>query len=207
MSDKSIIGSVSKLCRQIEKLVSEGELDAITIAAKLQHILDQPNLPWIVDGEGNFHFVLISNGLRPQQWEKHLERRGLRITDWANQMLSRANGAPTKGVVYNVVVRPGKLISDSDRTTNKLCMYAAENNWKSPHWEVACLIRDRFTDEHLEQMGFRSIITMHEPIKDSEKVSYFLNANQYDIGSWLDACYDGPSNQWGDKGGFAFVER
>jgi hypothetical protein len=206
MSNDGAVARVSRLWKMIERKISVGEFDPATVATKLQIILDQPNPPWIVDDEGNIHFILISNGLRPQQWEKHLERRGRRITDWANQMLARANGASTKDVVYHVVVRPGKLIVDSERVTNKLRAYAAAKNWLTPHWEVACLIRDRFSDDQLRQMGLVSIITMHEPIRDESEVSFLLNANPHDIGGWLDACYDGSSNKWGDKGGFAFIE-
>src|SRR3989344_1080127 len=72
---------------------------------------------WTVDDEGNIHFTLTSNGFTREQWEQHLERRGWRIGDYARQVLRRASEAPTNGVTYNIVVRPGKKISDSDRIT------------------------------------------------------------------------------------------
>ncbi len=160
---------------------------------------------WKVDDEGNIHFTLTSNGFSPQQWEQHLERRGWRISDYARQVLRRASEAPTNGVTYNIVVCQGKLISDSDRITKKIRAAADKKGWLKPHWEVACLIRDTFTDEQLEQMGLWYIVTMHEPIKDSDGDPYLLRSDRDDVGRRLCAHYDRPGDGWRDVGGFAFA--
>jgi hypothetical protein len=160
---------------------------------------------WTVDDEGNIHFTLTSNGFTREQWEQHLERRGWRIGDYARQVLRRASEAPTNGVTYNIVVRPGKKISDSDRITKKIRAAADKKGWVKPHWEVACLIRDTFTDEQLEVMGLWYIVTMHEPIKDSDGVPNLLNSHRDDDGRWLSACYDRPDGRWDGVGGFAFA--
>jgi hypothetical protein len=160
---------------------------------------------WAVDDEGNIHFTLTSNGFTREQWEQHLERRGWRIGDYARQVLRRASEAPTNGVTYNIVVRPGKKISDSDRITKKIRAAAEKYGWLKPHWEVVCLIRDTFTDEQLEQMGLWYIVTMHEPIKDSGGDPSLLRSDRNDDGRWLRAHYDRPDINWSDDGGFAFA--
>ena len=160
---------------------------------------------WTVDDEGNIHFTLTSNGFTHEQWEQHLERRGWRIGDYAPQVLRRASEAPTNGVTYNIVVRPGKKISDSDRITKKIRAAADKKGWLKPHWEVACLIRDTFTDEQLEQMGLWYIVTMHEPIKDSDGDPGLLSSSRYDAGRWLGADCGRPDGYWDDDGGFAFA--
>lgn len=160
---------------------------------------------WTVDDEGNIHFTLTSNGFTREQWEQHLKRRGWRIGDWARNVLRRASEAPTNGVTYNIVVRPGKKISDSDRITKKIRAAADKKGWVKPHWEVACLIRDTFTDEQLEQMGLWYIVTMHEPIKDSDGDPRLLDSDRDGGGRWLLADYDRPDDRWGDGGGFAFA--
>lgn len=160
---------------------------------------------WTVDDEGNIHFTLTSNGFTREQWEQHLERRGWRIGDYARQVLRRASEAPTNGVTYNIVVRPGKKISDSDRITKKIRAAADKKGWVKPHWEVACLIRDTFTDEQLEQMGLWYIVTMHEPIKDSDGDPLLLDSRRGDGGRWLRAGYGRPDDDWDDRGGFAFA--
>lgn len=160
---------------------------------------------WTVDDDGNIHFSLTSNGMTCEQWEQHLERRGCRISDYARQVLRRASEAPTNGVTYNIVVRPGKKISDSDRITKKIRAAADNKGWVKPHWEVACLIRDTFTDEQLEQMGLWYIVTMHEPIKDSDGDPFLLRSGRGGDGRWLYAGYGRPDAYWHDDGGFAFA--
>lgn len=160
---------------------------------------------WTIDCEDNIHFTLTSNGFTREQWEQHLERRGWRIGDYARQVLRRASEAPTNGVTYSIVVRPGKKISDSDRMTKNIRAAADKKGWLNPHWEVACLIRDTFTDEQLEQMGLWYIVTMHEPIKDSGGGPGLLSSSRYDAGRWLSARYDGPDALWRVGGGFAFA--
>jgi hypothetical protein len=161
---------------------------------------------WTVDDEGNIHFTLTSNGFTREQWKQHLERRHWRISDNARKVLRRATKAPTNGVTYNIVIRPGKKIDDSDRITKKIRAAADKKGWVKPHWEVACLIRDTFTDEQLEQMGLWYIVTMHEPIKDSVGgAPLLLDSIRRVDGRWLDAHYDRPGGLWHDCGGFAFA--
>ncbi len=161
---------------------------------------------WTVDNEGNIHFALTSNGMTCEEWELHLERRGLRIGDYARKLLRRASEAPSSGVIYNIVVLPGKKFSDSDRITKKIRAAADKKGWLKPHWEVACLIRDTFTDEQLEAMGLWYIVTMHEPIKDSDGGPGLLDSRRGAGGRWLGARDDGPDDRWCDNGGFAFDE-
>lgn len=161
---------------------------------------------WTVDDEGNIHFTVTSNGMTREQWEQHLERRGWRISKYARRVLRRASDVSTNGVIYNIVVRPGKKISDSDRSTKKIRVAADKKGWLKPHWEVACLTRDTLTDEQLEQMGLWYIVTMHKPIKDSDGVSDLFYSGRDGGGRCLHASYGGPDDVlWGDRGGFAFV--
>ena len=160
---------------------------------------------WVVDGDGNIHFTVTSNGMTREQWEKHLESRGFRLSGWARNVLRRASETPTNGVTYHIVVRSGSKITSCDRVTKKIRAHAAEKGWNTPHWEVACLIRDTFSDEQLEEMGLWWIVTMHEPITDSDGDPRLLHSNRYGVGRWLLAFYDRPDDGWDDRGGFAFV--
>lgn len=174
-------------------------------------LVEVPNnnfsVEWTVDEDGNIHFTLSpTTGMTHEQWEQHLERRGWRIGDYARQVLRRASEAPTNGVTYNIVVLPGKKVSDSDRITKKIRVVADKKGWLKPHWEVACLIRDTFTDEQLEQMGLWYIVTMHEPIEDFDGDPGLLSSNRSGDGRWLRAYCDGPGVGWDGDGGFAFAE-
>jgi hypothetical protein len=159
---------------------------------------------WTVDDEGNIHFTLISNGFTGKRWKKHLERRGFQLSDWARDVLLYASEAPTNGVAYHIVVRPSIKVASCDRVPKKIRAHAADKGWKAPHWEVACLIRDTFTDEHLEKMGLWWIETMHEPNTNSG-VPKLLQSYRDDDGPYLYASYVMPDDEYDDGGGFAFV--
>jgi hypothetical protein len=74
-----------------------------------------------------------------------------------------------------------------------------------PNPEVACLIREKFSDKDMEAMGLVWIVAMHEPIKDSDGYPSLLFAYRIDDGGWLNAVWDYAGNQWDGDGGFAFA--
>lgn len=159
---------------------------------------------WTVDDEGNIHFTVTSNGFTREQWEEHLARRGCRIRDWARQVLHHVNEVPTNGVAYHVVVRPGSKIASHARVTKEIREHATDKGWRTPHWEVACLISDTFTNEQLEQMGPGYIVTMHEPI-ESEGYPDLLISGRSGGGRWLGMNDARPDGKWDNRSGFAFV--
>ncbi len=164
----------------------------------------QPPTDWTVDCMGNIRFTLISNGFTCEQWEQHLERRGWKIDGIVRQILRMASAEPTNGVTYNIVVR--RNASKSDRITKKIYASGEYYGWVKPHWEVACLIRDTFTDEQLEKMRLWYIVTMHEPIESFDDQLCLLVSNRRNDGRWINACSGRPDDYWGDGdgGGFTF---
>lgn len=166
---------------------------------------------WTIDDYDNIHFTVVSNGMTGEQWEKYFKNRGFRISDDAHNVLCRVSEAPTDGVIYNVIVRPGKKWNNKECITKNILAYAMEKGWKTPHWEVACLIRDAFTDEQLEQMGLWYIATMHELVFNSNGDPDFLYSGRDGDGCWLGADSDLINydlllnNGWRNDGGFAFV--
>ena len=161
--------------------------------------------PWITDTDGNIHFTVTSNGMTREEWKTHLERRNYRFSNYSRDVLSRASDAPTNGVIYHIVVRPGKEIDESNRITRKIRAAAQKKGWRIPHWEVACLIRDTFSDEQLALMGLWYIVTMHKPIEDSDGDPFLLYSDRGDDGCGFDASPDRPGYSWSGIGGFAFV--
>lgn len=161
--------------------------------------------PWTVDEEGNTHFAVVSNGFTPKQCVADLENRGLRLSNFGRDALLRAAEAPTNGVTYNIVMRLGNKISDSNRFTNKIRAHAITKGWQTPHWEIAYLIRIKFTDEQLKHMGLWYIVTMHEPIVDSKGDSRLLFSDHAGGDRYLGANNGRPSVYWNFSGGFAFV--
>jgi hypothetical protein len=150
---------------------------------------------WSVDVDGNIRFTVTSNGRTGEEWITYFENEKkdakgklYRVSDYAKSVLRNAP-APTNGVTYHIVVRPGKKIGGSDRITKKIRAAAEAKGWKKPHWEVGPLIRDVFTDKQLEEMGVWYIVAMHEPIKDSDGDPSVLCSNRDGDGLWLHAYY------------------
>ncbi len=159
--------------------------------------------------DGVIYFTLPpTEGLTGSQWVTRLERKGFKLSKWAKDVLNSKDFVPTTGVVNNIAVLKGELFSDDDRITSKIVAEGDRRLWKhgkdiSP--EIACQIREMFTDEEIEAMGLIWITTMHEPINDSDGDPDLLGTDRYDDGQGLLAYCDRLGNGWYREDGFAFV--
>ncbi len=156
--------------------------------------------------DGVIYFSVTSDGTTGPQWIERLEKKGIKLSKWAKDVLNSPDFKPTKGVTTEVAVLKGILFEDNDRVTSKIRAEADKRKFVKPNVELGCLIRDMFTDEEIEAMGLAWIVAMHEPIKDSDGNPSLLAADRRDgSGRWLNACYGGPDDGWGRDSGFAFV--
>ncbi len=155
--------------------------------------------------DGVIYFTVTSNGKTGAEWMVHFEKTGKRLSDYAKQLLMSPAFKPTNGVTTQIQVLKGMLWNDRDRTTKNIRAMAKERKLIDPNPEVACLIRDMFTDAEIEAMGLWWIIAMHEPIKDSDGDPNLLYASRDGGGQWLKTAYDGPDDLWSREGGFAFA--
>jgi len=149
--------------------------------------------------------TVTSDGTTGPQWIKRLEKTGFRVYDWARNILNSKDFKPTSGVTTEIVVLKGILWSDNDRITKNIRAEAEKRGLEKPNAEVACLIREKFSDEEIEAMGLWWIVAMHEPIEDSDGGSSLLDAYRGGDGQWLYTMYDGPDDRWGSGRGFAFA--
>ncbi len=152
--------------------------------------------------DGVIYFSVTSDGTTGEAWIKRLEGNGLRIGDYAKQVLRSPDFKPTNGVVIEVAVLKGKLFEDNDRITKKIRAEADKRKLSKPNAELACLIREKFTDREIEAMGLCWIVAMHEPINDSGGDLRLLGADRDSDGRWL---YAYPDDRWGRDSGFAFA--
>ncbi|MBU2229151.1 hypothetical protein KJ810_01965 [Patescibacteria group bacterium] len=169
-----------------------------------QAVITYPDCVWR-EQDGVSYFSVTSDGKTGPEWIVHLEAKGDRVSDYAKSLLCSSNFQPTSGVTYNIAVLQGKLFNDRNRITKKILKSAKERQLTTPNAEVACLIRDKFTDQEIEAMGLVWIITMHEPIKDSDGDPNLLCVPRLSDGRWLDAFYGHPDRGWYRDSGFAFV--
>ncbi|MDD5043434.1 MAG: hypothetical protein PHD51_02060 [Patescibacteria group bacterium] len=157
--------------------------------------------------DGVIYFSVTSDGTTGEEWIRRLIKKGFRVSNYAEDVLCSSDFKPTKGVTTEIAVLRGRLFNDNERFTKNICAEADRRHLTEPNAEIACLIREMFTDGELEAMGFRWIVAMHKPIKDSFGIQRLLSVHQHDDGCWLRTCSDSRGDKWGRDDGFAFVVR
>ncbi len=166
--------------------------------------LSNPPKRWHEEG-GVIYFWVTSDGTTGKAWITRLKSRGLRVGDYAKQVLRSPDFKPTSGVTTEVAVLKGMLFEDNDRTTKKIRAEADRRKLSKPNAELACLIREKFTDKEIEAMGLWYIVAMHEPINDSVGDPRLLCADRVGGGRWLNACSGRPGGGRLRDRGFAFA--
>lgn len=148
---------------------------------------------------------VISDGTTGPGWIKRLEKRGCRLSCNVKSMLLSTKFKPTKDVMTKITILKGNLFNDDNYTVFGLNDLAIKHNLSKPNAEVACLIRENFSNEDLEAMGLIWIAIMHEPVNDFEGNSGILRVSRYRNDCWLNAYYVGPDSGRFKGRGFAFI--
>lgn len=190
---------------QIEAVVNKlGGMDGVNKFLRGELILSEPARRWREEN-GVIYFSVNSDGTTGEEWIARLESKGFRVGDYAKSVLRSKSFKPTTGIVYEIAVLKGELFSDNERITKNIRKDAKNRKLSTPNAEIACLIREKFSDKELEAMGLYWIVAMHEPIKDSDGDPLLLYADRYDSGPWLSTDYVSPGRKWDRGDGFAFV--
>ncbi len=166
--------------------------------------VSEPTRSWRKE-DGVIYFSVTSDGTIGEDWLKRLEGNGFRVGDYAKQVLRSSDFKPTNGVTTEVAVLEGLLFEDNDRITKNIRAEADKRKLSKPNAELACLIREKFTDKEIEAMGLWYVVAMHEPVNDFDGVPNFLGADRSGDGRWLNAYYGDPGSGWDRDNGFAFA--
>jgi len=167
-------------------------------------LVSEPIRSWREE-DGVIYFSVTSDGTTGEDWITRLESKVFRVGGYAKQVLRSPDFKPTNGVTTEVAVLPGLLFEDNDRIMKKIRAEAYKRKLSKPNAELACLIREKFTDKEIEAMGLWYIVAMHEPINDSGGDPSLLDARRSDGGRWLGACSGRPDGRWFHDSGFAFA--
>ena len=167
-------------------------------------VVSKPARRWREE-DGVIYFSVTSDGTTGPQWIERLERQGFHVGSCAKRVLLSSAFEPTSGVTTEVAVLKGEFFEAGDRVTENIRAAATRCGFVPPSAEAACLIREMFTDKDIEAMGLWWIVTMHEPINDSDGVPVILGANRLGDGRCLYASFDEPGGRWYRDGGFAFA--
>lgn len=190
---------------QLNAIVKKlGGYEAVMKFLRGELIVSEPGRLWR-EADGVIYFSVTSDGTTGPQWIERLEKKGFRVGDYAKSVLRSNDFKPTSGIITEIAVLKGMLFEDNNRITKNIRVEADRRKFAAPNAEVACLIREMFTDEELEAMGLYWIVVMHEPINDSDGGPTLLSAGRLGDGRWLDACSGRPDSEFDRVFGFAFV--
>ena len=168
----------------------------------------EPERKWREE-DGVIYFTVTSNGLTGGEWIKRLEGMGFRVDDYARNILySSKEFIPTSGVTFEVEVLKGELFSDDQRTTTDVLAEADKRNLEKPSPEIACLIRDKFTDEEIKAMGLWWLVVLHGFISIGEGAGSsksFGIRYSTDPKPWLNADRRSFNHRWNLDCGFVFI--
>lgn len=190
---------------QIEAIVNKlGGYEAAMRFLRGELTVSEPTRRWR-EQDGVIYFIVVSDGTTGPEWIGRLEKKGFQVGDYAKSLLRSSDFKPTNGVTTEIAVLKGMLFEDSERITRKIRTEADKQNFTKPNAEVACLIREMFTNEEIKEMGLMRFVVMHEPINDFDVDPYLLRVGRRDGGRWLDAFCDMPGIGWDRDSGFAFA--
>lgn len=158
---------------------------------------------------GVIYLSVTSDGTTGPEWIERLKKKYFRVSDDAKSVLLSSDFKPTSGVNMEIAILKSSLFmnafSSEDPTTRRIRAEADKRKLTKPNAEVACLIREEFSDEDLEPLGLGQIVTMHEPIKGDLGIPFLLSTGLGDCYRQLDAICDGPGDVWFGQYSFAFV--
>jgi len=200
--------------------VSTGRLNALVKTIMKQTEADDPNEAirlvnsgeWVLtrvkrwrEENDVIYLSVVSDGTTGPEWIKRLEGKKYNLSKWVKDLLRSSDFMPTTGVKYELAVLKGRLFEESKRVTEEIRAEAKRRGLSTPNAEVACLIREKFSDKEIEEMGLWWIVTMHKPIRDSGGGLCLLHAVRGDFGRRLGAGYGNPGSEWDRRGGFVFA--
>ena len=165
--------------------------------------------PKCIEIDGVIYFSVTSDGATGQQWIDRLEKKQFNLSYRIKNIMLSKYFKQNSDFVYDIAVLKGSLFSDKGRTYENILKEARKRNLITPPMQLACLIREKFSDKDLESMGLTWITVMHKTIDNMEFSNLLFNVNSFRESS-LDT-YVIPSGDIVDQAfpyesfGFAFI--
>ncbi len=122
-------------------MMNAGELQASVIRPKWR------------EENGIIYFSVTSDGATGEEWITRLESKGFRVSGYAKIILRSKDFKPTSGITTEITVIKGVLFEDNIRITKRVRAYVKKHQLFDPNAELACLIREKFSDKEIEAMG------------------------------------------------------
>ncbi len=153
-------------------------------------------------------FILITNNKTGRGWLRHFKQRNILIGNHTKRALCSEDFMPTCSMRLEIEVLKGSMFLDNRRTLIHMGREAKKRGLCAADPEVACLIRDAFTDAMILRMGVRFIVVGHQPIAIPIFGDVLLGAGDVGekSGCWLGMVEYMPSTPFFAQDGIAFVK-
>jgi hypothetical protein len=125
-------------------------------------VISEPARPWREENS-IIRFTVTSDGTSGKDWIPRLEDRGYVLHRDAKTLLKSESFKPTSGVITEVAVLRADRFDASMQLPQVICSAAFKRGYSRTSLEAACLIREKFTDSEIVNMGLRRIIIGHDP--------------------------------------------
>jgi hypothetical protein len=177
---------------------------AVSEPATVQFPLAPPvQKRWRDMGDHLILTVVVDRVSTGEEWICRTDTKGNRSDPYAKKVLRSKKFQTTPVGTYEVAVLKGTSFT-SDPTTKQVCAWGKEKKFSDPNSDIACFIREQYTDDELNEMGLWWIAVMHKPIV-SVDFSRLLTVHRDGGGRLLRACDGYPDDRWSRRGGFAFL--
>ena len=167
-------------------------------------VVHKPNQSWY-ERNGVIYLSVTSDATTGPQWERWFLENGYKLSHEARFLLNSASFKPTSGITTHVGIIKGMWFEKADRIMSKIYADAVRRTWSEPKAEIACLIRKKYSNAKIAEMGLTWILTIHEPIKGSDGNMCLLGVGRDGGNPWLGARWDWPGSRWSRDHGFAFA--
>lgn len=149
---------------------------------------------------------LKTTGLTGTQWLARLDKGGYKVSSFAKEIILSKEFDKLnlkKGVSQEIAIVKHSDVGVNP-TTQEIREYAKAKGYDMPTPEFALLVREQLSDEDIEKLGVWYVLTLHDPIKDSDGGPCVLYAGRDDGGRWVYAGWDNPGRRWNTVGASAF---
>ena len=168
-------------------------------------------LPKWTEKDGVIYFSVTGENTTGEEWITAYARKGLYGNLRVEHMLRSPNFKAMDDATIEVAVLKGELFDNTNRTTPAIRVhaesFAALEGCKLvvPRANLACLIRAKFSNDEIQQMGLSGIVVMHESINDDIGIPSLLLVDSHVTVRRPSAHREQPLNWWDRSCGFAFA--
>lgn len=141
-----------------------------------------------VEKNGVVYFLVVSDGTTGEEWIPKLKEKGFFVNKRERSVLLSEKFKPTKGKIYFIAVLKGSIIPRDSSNACGVRLEGKKRKLIEPNPEVACLIRYKYSNMDIANMGFCSIVVMHKPIENLQGDMSILDISPCCISSSPEIC-------------------